>query len=281
MTGTVRVAAAQSEVSCDPAANGAAVQALMRAAHAGGARLVHFPEGAISGYAGQDKPYFTGWQIDWAPVREQLDLVAALAEQLRLWVVIGGNHRLTPPHRPHNSLYVISDRGLVGRYDKRLLSYTEITDFYTPGFDPAVFDVAGFRFGLALCIEINYPELFVEYRERFDVDCVLLSSFSYDSTFGIIARGYAAATTMWISVSVPAQCSAAMPAGVIGPHGAWLGRCSANGHPAIACVDLDRADPDLDIPLNKARPWRSTARAGQLYTAGRVNDPRSTARTEF
>ncbi len=281
MTSRIRVAAAQSPVRCDPVANGAAVRALMHAAHAHGARLAHFPEGAISGYAGQDKPRFAGWHIDWAPVHTQLDLVAALATELRLWVVIGGNHRLTSPHRPHNSLYVISDRGLVGRYDKRLLSCSEITDFYTPGFDPVVFDVGGFRFGLALCIEINYPELFVEYRERFDVDCVLFSSFSQDPTFGTIARGYAAATGMWISVSVPAQCSAAMPAGVIGPHGAWLGQCAGDGQPATACVDLDRADPDLDIALNKARPWRRTARAGELYTARRVNDPRSTARTEF
>lgn len=275
------MAAAQSIVSCNPAANGEAVRALMRAAHVSGARLVQFPEGAISGYAGQDKPRFKGWCVDWMPVAEQLELVAALAAELGLFVVVGGNHRLTPPHPPHNSLYVISDRGLVGRYDKRLLSYSEITDFYSPGFDPVVFDVAGFRFGLALCIEINFAELFVEYRERFNVDCVLFSSFSEDPIFGVIAQGYAAANSMWISVSVPAQCSTAMPAGVIGPHGGWLGRCPDNGQSAIVCVDLDRADPELDIPLNKARQWRTTARAGHLYTARRVNDPRSTTRTEF
>jgi len=35
----------------------------------------------------------------------------------------------------------------------------------------------------------------------------------------------------------------------------------------------------LDVPLNKARPWRDTARAGDIYDARRVRDPRSTDRT--
>jgi hypothetical protein len=49
----------------------------------------------------------------------------------------------------------------------------------------------------------------------------------------------------------------------------------------VICVDLDRADPALDIALHKARPWRATARAGHIYTAHRVTDPRSTDRTSI
>lgn len=51
------------------------------------------------------------------------------------------------------------------------------------------------------------------------MDCVLLSSFSEDPVLGVPARGHAAAHTYWVSVSVPAQCSVAMPSGVTGPHG--------------------------------------------------------------
>jgi hypothetical protein len=37
--------------------------------------------------------------------------------------------------RPHNSLWIINDRGqLVDRYDKGYLSHSEISGFYTPGF---------------------------------------------------------------------------------------------------------------------------------------------------
>ncbi|MEJ3741685.1 carbon-nitrogen hydrolase family protein [Actinomycetes bacterium KLBMP 9797] len=284
MSTTIRIAAAQSAVSCDPTANGHAVRALMRQAHDQGARLVHFPEGAISGYPGspQAKQALAGWNVDWAEVREQVAQTATLAADLGVWAVIGANHRLTPPNRPHNSLYIISDRGtVVARYDKRYLSYTEITDWYTPGFDPVTFDVDGFRFGCALCIEVNFPELWLE-QGALDVDCVLFSTFSEDPIFDILARGYAAAHGFWVSVAVPAQCSAAMPSGVLGPHGYRLASAATDLQPGIVCVDLDRDDPALDVALNKARPWRRQARAGALYQARRVDDdPRSTNHSEI
>jgi len=195
-------------------------------------------------------------------------------------VVLGGNHRLTPPHRPHNSLYVIADDGrLAGRYDKRLCSDTEITDWYTPGFTPFVFDVDGFRFGCALCIEINFPELFLDYAAR-GVDCVLFSS-SENPVFDVLARAHAVTCGCWISVSVPAQCSAVVPAGVIGPHGYRLVSCQADGGPGLACSDLDRAEPTFDVALHYARPWRAKARAGEIYAEARVDDPRSTDKTRL
>ena len=57
-----------------------------------------------------------------------------------------------------------------------------------------------------------------------------------------------------------------------------LGRARADG-PDVFCVDLDRADPALDLALHKARPWRATARAGHVYAERRVSDPRSADRT--
>jgi predicted amidohydrolase len=51
--------------------------------------------------------------------------VLVLAGALRLWVVLGSAHRLTPPHKPHNSLYVISDQGrIIDSYDKRFYDST-------------------------------------------------------------------------------------------------------------------------------------------------------------
>src|SRR5882757_8666522 len=147
MANSIRIAAAQSPVGRDPAVNGAAIRALMHSAAQQGARLIHFPEGAATGYV-PGPVAKANWQVDWAAAREQLELTAALAGELALWTVLGGNHRLSGAHRPHNSLYVISDEGLlVGRYDKRLCSYNEITNWYSPGFDPLAFDVDGFRFG--------------------------------------------------------------------------------------------------------------------------------------
>lgn len=62
------------------------------------------------------------------------------------------------PHRPHNSLYVVSDYGeLVTRYDERLLSNTKISFMYSPGKTAVTFEVDGFRFGCAMAMEVHYP----------------------------------------------------------------------------------------------------------------------------
>jgi predicted amidohydrolase len=274
MTQRIRIAAAQSPVSDDPAANGEAIRHLMRQAREAGAQLIHFPEGAICGYVAEPMAA--------DPKRcATSSTPASLAGELGLWVVAGAVHYLTPPHWPHNSLYVISDRGqLVGRYDKRMCSHTELTKRYSPGFEPLVFEVGGFRFGCALCIEVNFPEIFLDYRER-EVDCILFSSFSEDPIFEILARGHAAAHNYWTSISVPAHCSTAMPAAVIGPHGYPLARCPADGTPALAVADLDRSDPVLDTALNKARPWRTLARTTGHYRARQVDDQRSSDHTRF
>ncbi|RKF23620.1 hypothetical protein [Micromonospora globbae] len=105
------------------------------------------------------------------------------------------------------------------------------------------------------------------------------STFSHDPIFDVIACGHAATTNQWISVSVPAQCSTAMPSEVIGPHGAWLTRCSTAGSTDLTCVTLDRNAPDLRIALYAARPWRATARDGAIYQRRRVDAPRSRDRT--
>lgn len=219
------------------------------------------------------------WTIDWVSLRRELDRTCALAGALGLWVILGSNHQLSDGHRPHNSLYVISEQGdILDRYDKRFLSHTEVTDFYTPGFTPITLDIDGFRFGTALCIEINFPEVFLDYL-RLGVDCVLFSSFSHDPVFGVIAQGHAATLNQWVSVSVPTQCSTAMPSGVIGPHGAWLDRCGSDGGADLVCVTLDRDAPQLRTALHAARPWRAVARHGTIYQQRQVDDPRSRNRT--
>lgn len=45
------VAVAQSSITADPRANGSGIRSAMRRAAAHGARLIQFPEGALSGYA--------------------------------------------------------------------------------------------------------------------------------------------------------------------------------------------------------------------------------------
>lgn len=276
-----RIAIAQTQVGFDPRVNGAEIRQQMRQAAEAGARLIQFTEGAISGYtSGADKQSPARWDVDWPALRNELETTAALAAELRLWTVVGSNHPLTPPNRPHNSLYVISDMGeLAGRYDKRLLSFNEVTNWYAPGSDRLIFEIDGFRFGCALCIEIQFPEIFVEYASE-NIDVVLLSTFS-NEMFAIQAQGHAAFGTFWLGFSVPAQTSEAAPAGLIGPDGRWIARAPADGSSALVIADLDRTADAVQVALKHARPWRARARDGELHDRARVADPRSTDTRRF
>jgi predicted amidohydrolase len=271
----LRIATTQPVATSDARENGSKARELMRQAAAEGTRLIHFPEGFLSGYA---KEQIADWDdVDWAAVREELLAIAQLAAELRIWVVLGSAHPLTPPNRPHNSLYVISDQGeVVNRYDKRFCSNTEITRFYSPGFEPLVFDVDGYRFGCAICIEVNFPSLFIEY-DRLRVDCLLLSAWPVDSIFFLKARSHAAIHNYWLSLSVPAQSAELMPSAIIGPDGSEM--ASIHAPEELTIATLDRDAPEFHIAVNLARPWRAEANQGDIYQRRRVDDPRSGDRT--
>jgi len=275
MTSSIRIAIAQTDIGPDVSNNGEQIRDLMEHAHTQGARLIHFPEGALSGYA---KAQIDNWaDVDWSIIRQEMRLVREAARRLGLWVVVGCNHELTYPNRPHNSLFAISDEGeIVTRYDKRFCSATEIDDWYSPGHAARTFDVDGFRFGFVLCIEIQFMDIFSEY-EQLGVDCILFSAYSDDPMFWTQARGYAACNNFWITVSTPAQCSHALAGGLIGPDGEVIARCDASSSLNVKIVTLDRKDPKLEMALNKARSWRRKARSGMIYVSQQVaDDPRST-----
>jgi predicted amidohydrolase len=290
---SLRLAVAQTSVCLDPRdaeafrANGAEMHHLMRQASEAGARLIHFPEGTICfphkrilSEIGPKEIGAADWsRYQWEVLREELEEMRKLARELKLWTVFGAPHRLTPPHRPHNSLYVISESGeLVTRYDERLLSHTKISFMYSPGKMPVTFVVDGIRFGCAAGMESHYPEIFIEY-ERLDVDCVLFSTSGETPAaappFAAEVLGLAASNTYWVSYAAHAPQSAIAPCGIAAPNGQWAALCPADGTPGIAFADI------ATNPANPARPWRRTAR-GDLYRLHQIEgDPRSDSREAF
>lgn len=255
MVDTIRIAVAQSWIEPDIAANGAHIRALLDQAAGQGAVLTVFPEGALSGYA---KAQIKDWAaVDWARLAEERAAVLAHAERLGVNAVIGTAHPLAG-RRPHNSLAILPKDV---RYDKCYLSHTEVTGWYSPGRDAVTFEQAGYRFGLTICIEVQFPELFADY-EALGVDVVLHATYGMGPLGDIILQGHAATNCLWIAAATCANADA--PAsGIIGPDGHWLARCAPGV--GIAVADLDRSDPRFDIALNKARPWRRLARQGQIY----------------
>lgn len=246
----------QSLITADVRTNGAHIRDAMQQAAASGARLVHFPEGALSGYA----PVFeTDWaRFAWRTQQTEFGRIAALARRLHLWVVLGVARR-RPRALPQNCLAVISDEGrIVHWYAKRICSNTELTYWYSPGNRPVVFEVDGLRFGCALCIEVVFPHLFAEY-ERLGVACVLLSSYGQDPVHSVMARAHAATNCFWLSLATPVACSASMPATQFGPDGGTLSTSPA-GVPSLLKLGMDPADRRYRLALDVARPWRAHTR---------------------
>ena len=161
--------------------------------------------------------------------------------------------------KPYNSIYVINDRGeLHSRYDKRYCSYSEIENWYSAGQEPTTIEIDGLKFGFALCIEIQFPEIFLEY-EKLGVECVCVSAYSDSEMFGIQSQGHAACNNYWISLSVPKNTSSKLASQLIGSDGSIISRCE-NSTSDVIHAKVSPTDKQWEIPCQKARPWRKIAR---------------------
>jgi predicted amidohydrolase len=155
------VATCQFPVSADIKQNVAWMARQMREAARRGARVAHFPEGALSGYAGTDFATFTGY--DWDALDRATKGIREIASELGIWVAAGSAHRFSDVSAPHNSLYVISEAGEVaGRYDKRFLGGTDV-DHYSPGSHFSTWVIDGIRCGAQICYDYRFPELYRHY----------------------------------------------------------------------------------------------------------------------
>jgi predicted amidohydrolase len=164
----LRIATCQFGVTADIAANAGQIALLMTEAAEKNADIVHFSECALSGYAGVDFETFEGY--DWALLKEKTLDLAELAAKLRIWVVLGSSHRLSPPNPPHNCLYLINPEGKIqDRYDKRFCTDTDLKN-YTPGNHFVYFDVHHIKCALLICFDLRFPELYrALYKENVKV----------------------------------------------------------------------------------------------------------------
>ena len=262
-------------------AQGRRVRELMGLAADGGARLVLFTEGALSGYPGKrlmssdpDRLAESDWsRVDWHVLAVERQQTIERAGELGLWAVVGSVHLEPGFGRPFNSLYVISDGGLLeGRYDKRYLSNTESSFMYEAGDHATVFSVDGIRFGCALCIEARLPEVFVEY-ESLGADCVLLSSYSdapaAESLDDRRPLAHALLTDMWIAFAVPGVAVGSVTSGVAAPD-RWLARGQADGTPQLVFADLDPDNWAIHAGYDRGGPWRTGHREARSTLSGPV-----------
>jgi predicted amidohydrolase len=300
------VATCQFAVSSDVAANLTAVCDLMQAAKARGADVAHFPEAALSGYAGVDFPSFEGF--DWPALKAATLAAADMARQLSLWMVLGSAHPLTWPHKPHNCAYIIDDQGrIIDRYDKRFCAgdaagLTGDLAHYAPGDHFAVFEIKGVRCGVLICHDYRYPELYRQYQRRGvrlmfhgyhagglspERHARMLDEVGRGNRFlgaggtlpavtmpaGMIAS--ASNNHMWISCPNTSATISCWPGFFVRPDGVISGALE----PEIPGVLISTVDPEAAF-YDSTAAWRDRAIGGRLHSGERVADARSSARTE-
>jgi predicted amidohydrolase len=301
----LNVATCQFPTGADIDANLGFVSRLMRETKSRGGEVAHFPEACLSGYAGSDLESHA--DTDWPLLASALGEVLALAGSLGLWVVLGSAHRLTPPHKPHNSLYVISGQGrIVDRYDKRFLSGDASgaagdLAHYSPGNHFSVFDIKGVRCGALICVDCRYPELYRAYKRRgvqlmfhaFHAAHVGAEEWNaIEARIGVENHALNPATTypgitqpammhaaagsnhMWISCPNSAAFRSCWPSFFVRPDGVITGRLGEHGT-GVLLSQVDTEAPFYD----STAAWRERAMAGILHSGDLVRDARSDDRT--
>ena len=274
--GQIKIATCQFPVSDSVQQNSQYIQKFLCKAKKLDADIVHFSECALSGYAGVDFESFEDY--NWPPLVEETQKIMALAAELQLWVILGSSHKLTPPNKPHNCLYLINLHGqIAGRYDKRFCTERDL-NYYTPGNRFVTFEINGVKCALLICFDLRFPEL---YRElcKLNVQCIFQSFYNArqkeQSVHKHIIRqtmqANAASNYFWVSLSNSSGKIAPYPSCFIQPDGEIIKQLKPN-KPGIMVNTVDIALSFYD-PSAK---FRNLAMKG-ILTNGPVelNDPRS------
>lgn len=153
---SVRVAAVQMDPKIgENRANLATILARLDEAAAEGARLVVFPECALSGYGFEDKAEALRF-AETIP-GPATDAVAEACARLGAFAIFGMLER--DGDRLFNACALVGPDGLVGSYRKIHLPFLGVDRFATPGDRPMeVLDAGGVRVGMHICYDGGFPE---------------------------------------------------------------------------------------------------------------------------
>ena len=265
----------------------------MKTAGARGADVAHFSETCLAGYAGSELKSFDGY--DWDLLLKSTRQIMDLAARLRLWVILGSNHRLTGRHKPHNSLYIINSRGrIVDRYDKcfccgRRSGKTDDLKYYSPGDHFCVFTIKGVRCGALICHDLRYDELYRQYKKRgvrlmfhsyhmghVTKAKIRRSKQMYESVVPSTMQAYAANNYVWISASNTSARESPWPSFFVAPEGQIIGRLR-NNVTGVLINTVDTARKFYDA----SAAWRDRCIRGVYHSGKVVSDKRSADRTRL
>ncbi|MGB8226505.1 MAG: carbon-nitrogen hydrolase family protein [Sedimentisphaerales bacterium] len=274
--GILKIATCQFSVSDSIAQNAKYIHKFLKKAKKLDAQIVHFSECALSGYGGVDFDSFEGY--DWPLLVEETKKIMALAAKLQIWVVLGSAHKLTPPNKPANSLYLINTQGQIAdRYDKRFCTERDL-NYYTPGNRFVTFELNGVRCALLICFDLRFPELYRELR-KLNVQCIFQSFYNArqkeQSVHKHIIRqtmqANAASNYFWASLANSSGVIAPYPSCFIQPDGEIINELKLN-KPGIM---INTVDTSLSF-YDPSAKFRDLAMKGILTNGpGELEDRRS------
>ena len=154
---TVRVAAVQMEPKLKEVDhNLGVIVAKLREAAADDAKLVVFPECALTGYGfeSREEAVRYGQALD-GPASAA---IAAVCRELGVWAIYGFIENDVRGGL-YNACALVGPDGLVGGYRKVHMPYMGLDKIADPGDRPfEVFEAAGLRVGMQICYDAGFPE---------------------------------------------------------------------------------------------------------------------------
>lgn len=277
----MRIATCQFSETFQPRRNAAIIRRYIAEAKRRRTDVIHFHEASLSGYGGPvgERNY------DWGLLREAGESVLDEAKRKGMWVILGSSHPLTPPHKPHNCLYVISPAGkIVNRYDKRFCTDGDLKT-YSPGDHFAIFKINGIQCGLLICYDVRFPEM---YRELYKLGVrVLFQSFhnargkpNQNNIHQYIIRqtlqGHCGVNNMWASATNSSAYYSRWPSVFITPDGKITAQLPRN-RPGLM---VNTVDTGIDY-YDASAEFRGRVMRGIFNSGKCVKDPRSTNRTSL
>lgn len=139
----------------DVPANLARIEERLRAAAGGGAKLVIFPECALTGYAFDSKE--EAWPYAELRTGSSMAALSRWCRDLNVYAVVGGLER--DGDGLFNIAALIGPGEVIAFYRKIHLPFLGVDRFTTPGDQPfSVQEIDGLQIGMSICYDGSFPE---------------------------------------------------------------------------------------------------------------------------
>jgi predicted amidohydrolase len=156
MTSLLKIAAVQMDVTLgDKVRNLEQIVKSTESAAANGARLIVFPECAVTGYCFESRD--EAWPYAESIPGPGCEKLADVCRRCDAFVVVGLLE--SDGDRLFNAAVLVGPKGVVGSYRKVHLPFLGVDRFTTPGdLGFRVFDAGGVRVGINICYDGSFPE---------------------------------------------------------------------------------------------------------------------------